>query len=73
MVSARGALRSHAGRHGGDLGELLGVLNTHLVRDTEYRQFMTLFYDMLDSETNSLRWAAAGHDPARWLQSSQAG
>ncbi len=68
MASARGALRSHAGRHGGNLDELLRALNLHLVRDTGEGQFMTLFYGILDSQDRSLRWTSAGHDPAFWLR-----
>ncbi len=70
MASARGVLRSHAGRHGEDLGELFGVLNTHLVRDTGETRFMTLFYGVLDAETRSLEWTSGGHDPAIWLRRS---
>jgi sigma-B regulation protein RsbU (phosphoserine phosphatase) len=68
MVSARGALRSHAGSHGGDLTELFRIVNAHLVRDTGNERFMTLFYGMLDSATSTLRWTSAGHDPAMWLR-----
>jgi sigma-B regulation protein RsbU (phosphoserine phosphatase) len=67
MASARGALRSHAGRHGGNLDELFRALNLHLVRDTGEGLFMTLFYGILDAETRSLCWTSAGHDPAFWL------
>ncbi len=68
MASARGVLRSHAGRHGGDLSELFSVLNTHLVRDTGETRFMTLFYGVLDATTRSLKWTSGGHDPAIWLR-----
>ncbi len=70
MASARGVLRSHAGRHGGDLSELFSVLNTHLVRDTGETRFMTLFYGVLDAKTRSLEWTSGGHDPAIWLRRS---
>ncbi len=68
MASARGVLRSHAARHGGDLGGLFAALNTHLVRDTGEERFMTLFYGVLDAPTRSLRWTSGGHDPALWLR-----
>ncbi len=70
MASARGVLRSHAGRHGGDLSELFSVLNTHLVRDTGETRFMTLFYGVLDANNRSLMWTSGGHDPAIWLRRS---
>ncbi len=70
MASARGVLRSHAGRYGGDLSELFSVLNTHLVRDTGETRFMTLFYGVLDATKRSLMWTSAGHDPAIWLRRS---
>ncbi len=70
MASARGVLRSHADRHGGDLSELFDVLNTHLVRDTGDARFMTLFYGVLDADDRSLEWVSGGHDPALWLRRS---
>ena len=68
MASARAVLRSHAARHGADLGELFGELNRHLVRDTGDGRFMTLFYGVLNAEDRSLRWTSGGHDPALWLR-----
>ena len=68
MASARAVLRSHAARHGADLGKLFDDLNRHLVRDTGDGRFMTLFYGMLDSADRSLRWTSGGHDPALRLR-----
>ena len=68
VASARGVLRSHASRHGSDLGRLFDALNTHLVRDTDDERFMTLFYGVLDAETRSFEWTSGGHDPALWLR-----
>jgi sigma-B regulation protein RsbU (phosphoserine phosphatase) len=68
MASARGVLRSHAGRHGGNLGELFATLNTHLVRDTGEARFMTLFYGVLEGGSRRLNWTAGGHDPALWVR-----
>ena len=67
MASARGVLRSHAGRHGGDLAKLFEALNTHLVRDTGEDKFITLFYGVLDGPSRSLAWTSGGHDPGLWL------
>ena len=72
MASARAVLRSHAARHGSDLGELFGALNTHLVRDTGEAFFMTLFYGVLDAATRSLSWTSGGHDPPLWLHHGDA-
>lgn len=68
MASARGVLRSHAGRHGGNLGELFATLNTHLVRDTGEARFMTLFYGVLEAGSRRLSWTSGGHDPALWVR-----
>jgi len=68
MASARGVLRSHAGLHGRDLGDLFGTLNTHLVRDTGDARFMTLFYGVIDARARTLQWTSGGHDPALWLR-----
>ena len=68
MASARAVLRSHAARHGADLGDLFGALNRHLVRDTGDDRFLTLFYGVLDAPARSLTWTSAGHDPPLWLR-----
>ncbi len=68
MASARGVIRSHASGFSQDLGDLFSLLNQHLIRDTGANQFLTFFYGILDSETDSLRWASAGHDPAIWVK-----
>jgi sigma-B regulation protein RsbU (phosphoserine phosphatase) len=70
MASARGVLRSHAGRHGANLAALFDALNEHLVRDTGEERFMTLFYGVLDARARTLTWASGGHDPALWLRRS---
>ena len=70
MAAARGVLRSHAARHGANLGKLFETLNRHLVRDTGEAQFMTLFYAVLDAEARSLVWTSGGHDPALWLKNA---
>ena len=68
MASARGVLRSHAGRYGTNLGELFNALNIHLVRDTGEARFLTLFYGIIDADQNTFCWASGGHDPPYWLQ-----
>ena len=70
MASARGVLRSHAGRYGGNLGSLFQALNTHLVRDTGDGRFITLFFGVLSAADRSLEWTSGGHDPALWLRRS---
>jgi len=68
MAAARSVLRSHAVRHGANLGELFETLNRHVMRDSGEGQFMTLFYAVLDAQRRSLVWTSGGHDPALWLQ-----
>jgi len=68
MASARGALRSQAGRMSRNLPALFDVLNRHLARDARDGQFLTLFYGVLDGASRTLAWTSAGHDPALWLR-----
>jgi sigma-B regulation protein RsbU (phosphoserine phosphatase) len=63
MASARGILRSLAGRHDYDLTQLFQALNHHLVKDTDEASFLTLFYGVLDIKSRSLHWNSAGHGP----------
>jgi sigma-B regulation protein RsbU (phosphoserine phosphatase) len=63
MASARGILRSHAGRDSSDLPALFSALNHQLARDVGDGRFMTLFYGVLDARDRSLRWCSAGHGP----------
>lgn len=68
MTTLRGGLRSHAGRHGPDLGDMFASLNRHLVRDTSEEFFMTLFYGVLDGTARTFNWVSAGHGPVFWLK-----
>ena len=66
MATARSILRSNAQLYKTSLTELFDVLNRQLVNDTDYDQFITLFYGVLDAEQKSLTWVSGGHDPALW-------
>jgi sigma-B regulation protein RsbU (phosphoserine phosphatase) len=70
MASARGVIRSHAGRYSEDLSRLFGTLNSNLVKDCGESRFLTLFYGILDSGSHELLWASAGHDPALWYRAA---
>ena len=61
MATARGVLRSHVLQRG-SLGDLLTHVNRLLVDDTGGTRFMTMFLCVVDMNSNSLRWASAGHD-----------
>lgn len=67
MASARGVIRSHAAKFSSDLGNLFYMLNEHLIRDTGEARFLTLFYAILDSQSNTLTWNSAGHEPGLLL------
>jgi serine phosphatase RsbU (regulator of sigma subunit) len=68
MASARAVLRSQAVTHGADLPRIFDGINRHLVRDTDERWFMTLFYGIIDGPGRAVTWTSAGHDPAFWFR-----
>ncbi|MGN6369825.1 MAG: SpoIIE family protein phosphatase [Phycisphaerae bacterium] len=61
MATARGMLRSRV-RVPGSLGDLLTHVNDLLVADTGGTRFMTMLVGVIDTDTNTMRWASAGHD-----------
>ncbi len=62
MVEIRSLLHAFA-RDCNDLGVLLGQLNDLIVSDAdELGQFITMFLAVMDSETETIQFAAAGHD-----------
>jgi len=67
MTTVRALLRSRALRPGsvepGTLGVLMTEINHQLANDVHRGRFMTLVYIVLESETGTLRWINAGHDP----------
>lgn len=63
MTTARALLRSRIDLPG-SLIEQFGDINRHLCIDTGGEKFMTLFFLVLDSNTGTMRWVSAGHDPA---------
>jgi sigma-B regulation protein RsbU (phosphoserine phosphatase) len=66
MATTRSVLRSNATCYGTDLTKVFEVLNRHIVSDTDYDKFVTLFYGVLDRDQRSLIWVSGGHDPALW-------
>lgn len=64
MTSARAYLRMRASGPGSP-SNIITEMNHHFVPDLYGSgRFMTLFLLSLDSETRSMRWVRAGHDPA---------
>lgn len=67
MTTVRALLRSRALRSGsvepGTLGVLMTEINHQLAGDVHRGRFMTLVYIVLETETGTLRWVNAGHDP----------
>ena len=62
MASGRALLRSKADQVG-SLAQVMSDINRQLTADTGGGRFMTLVYLLIDSQTRTLRWVCAGHDP----------
>jgi sigma-B regulation protein RsbU (phosphoserine phosphatase) len=63
MATARAALRATALREH-RLADLLTRTNQILSQDNRHHRFMTLALLLIDSQSRTIRWASAGHDPA---------
>jgi len=66
MTTARAFLRGLA-RQNLSPSEVLGNLNQLLERDMAEGRFMTMFYGVLHPRTKTIHYAAAGHEPALYL------
>ncbi len=62
MAGVRAVLRDRAFVEG-DLAELMGRLNKFMSADHHGDRFMTMHLSVIDSETKTMRWVSAGHDP----------
>jgi sigma-B regulation protein RsbU (phosphoserine phosphatase) len=62
MASTHARLRTLALIHA-DLGEILALANTALVRETEQNRFVTLLLGNLNPQTRSFSYSSAGHPP----------
>lgn len=63
MTTARALLRSQSPERG-NLAQVMGYVNRHLVEDSRAGRFMTMFLALLDSQRREVHWVSAGHDPA---------
>ncbi len=64
MATARAFIRQRSFLPG-NLTEIITDINVLLCADAmESNSFMTLFYAVIDTYTNSVKWIRAGHDPA---------
>jgi sigma-B regulation protein RsbU (phosphoserine phosphatase) len=64
MATVRSSLRQRSSLPGSP-AKIISDVNRQLVKDVEDSgQFMTLFFMVIDPESNSLDWVRAGHDPA---------
>jgi phosphoserine phosphatase RsbU/P len=64
MASARAFLRQRASRIG-RLDQILMDVNQQISRDVEDSgRFMTVFFCEIDSQSKTVRWVNAGHEPA---------
>jgi sigma-B regulation protein RsbU (phosphoserine phosphatase) len=64
MATARAFIRQRSFLPG-SLTEIITDINVLLCADAmESNSFMTLFYAVIDTNTKSLKWIRAGHDPA---------
>lgn len=67
MASVRAALRAYA-QDVYDLDEIIRRVNVSLFRDTRDREFVTLFYGVLDPRMMRLTYCNAGHEPGLLLR-----
>lgn len=67
MASVRAALRAYS-QDVYDLDEIIRRVNVSLFRDTRDREFVTLFYGVLDPKAMRLTYCNAGHEPALLLR-----
>jgi phosphoserine phosphatase RsbU/P len=75
MASLQAALRSQLLTPGSDTmstAELVGRLNTHLVRNTGDDRFATFFVAVYDSAARTLRYTNAGHLPGLLISNGTA-
>jgi serine phosphatase RsbU (regulator of sigma subunit) len=63
MAGVRAVLRDRAVAAGG-LADLMGRLNRLISADHGGDRFMTMHLSVIDSQTGTMRWVSAGHDPA---------
>ena len=63
MATTRALLRSRIVLPG-SVSEVFNDVNAHLCNARFTGRFMTLFYLLIDVESQQLRWLSAGHDPA---------
>jgi sigma-B regulation protein RsbU (phosphoserine phosphatase) len=63
MAGVRAVLRDRAAA-AGSLADLLGRLNRLIAADHGGERFMTMHLSVIDSRSETMRWASAGHDPA---------
>ncbi len=63
MATARAALRTCA-RQDHSLAQLMTRTNQVLSQDNRHKRFMTLSLLLIDTQSRTVRWASAGHDPA---------
>ena len=71
MASTRSALRAHAS-HTYSLSAVLSAVNEHMIRDSEERDFVTLFYGVLDIPKRRLTYCCAGHEPGMLIRGGEA-
>lgn len=63
MAGVRAVLRDRA-VVAGDLADLMSRLNRLISADHGGDRFMTMHLSVIDSQTGTMRWVSAGHDPA---------
>jgi|GEM_PF-2337386 PAS domain S-box-containing protein len=63
IAKAQGVLRAQA-EHVEQISDVISTLNQLLCRDNRRSRFVTLFYAVLDGESQSLAYVNAGHPPA---------
>jgi sigma-B regulation protein RsbU (phosphoserine phosphatase) len=70
MASVRSSLRAYA-QDLYDISQIIHRVNVLLTRDTLDNEFATLFYGVLDPDTNRLTYCNAGHNPPLLLRNGE--